>query len=254
MPSLTPSDAFSDIVFVNNVAIHAQIGRDSWGREKEQPALITVRVSSSIQKAGDTDDINDTMDYRKIYKAVTSFDKQKLSGPVDLATQVCSVVLAAVGGSRIDALINLPRGLIHSKGVLIQMVMSQETQSCPEIDVESSALLIQELTVPCVIGIGEHERPRKQPVMVSLKLEGGKIEPDSLLLPLEAIFQKFETSSYFTLEAFATEMARFVLLELKTGLSKVTVRASKPAVFAAADGPGVEITRTANFFERELSG
>jgi hypothetical protein len=45
-------------------------------------------------------------------------------------------------------------------------------------------------------------------------------------------------------------MARFVLLDLNVGLRKVTVSAYKPAVFAAAEGPGVEITRTIDFFKR----
>jgi hypothetical protein len=46
-------------------------------------------------------------------------------------------------------------------------------------------------------------------------------------------------------------VAKFVLFEFDTGFSKVTVSAYKPAVFAAAEGPGVEITRTKDFFNKK---
>jgi 7,8-dihydroneopterin aldolase/epimerase/oxygenase len=266
------SNARADIVFVRNVSIQAEIGLDSWGRPKQQMALISVRLSTSVQKAGETDNIDDTMDYRKIYKALTSLDKRKFPGPLNLAEQVCFDVLKAVDGSRIETNVVLPKGLLHSEGVAVDFVMSQVLErngEFPVRTVENSALFVHKLGIPCVIGIGAHERPRKQPVVVDLKFESGRINPDNLLLPFDRIFQvclasihiyichlpivsqTFETSSFLTLEAFVTAMARFVLLELNTGLSKVTVSAYKPAVFAAAEGPGVEIVRTVDSFPKE---
>jgi len=49
-----------------------------------------------------------------------------------------------------------------------------------------------------------------------------------------------------TLEALVTEVARDLVFEL--GYLKVTVNAYKPSVFAAAEGPGVEIVRTRSMF------
>jgi hypothetical protein len=43
-----------------------------------------------------------------------------------------------------------------------------------------------------------------------------------------------------------TELARHLICDL--GYQKATISAYKPSVFAAADGPGVEIVRTREMF------
>jgi dihydroneopterin aldolase len=58
--------------------------------------------------------------------------------------------------------------------------------------------------------------------------------------------QAIEESSYYTIEAFATNVAR-VACHLP-GASVVTVRAYKPAALAFAGSSGVEITRDRTFF------
>lgn len=55
--------------------------------------------------------------------------------------------------------------------------------------------------------------------------------------------QRFEKSSYHTLEAFVSAIARYCIVDLQ--YQGATVSAYKPSVFAAAEGPGVEIYRTA---------
>lgn len=45
-------------------------------------------------------------------------------------------------------------------------------------------------------------------------------------------------------------MAEFILCELKTEWTTVTVSAEKPVIFAFAKGPGVEITRTIDDFAK----
>jgi FolB domain-containing protein len=152
-----------DIVFVRNVSIQAEIGLDSWGRPKPQPALISVRVSFSIEKAGVTDNIEDCMDYRKIYKAITNLNNHVASGPAELATRVCLRVLNAVDGERIETTVKLPKGLLQSEGISVDMAMSFATS------LMRADLLVHKLVIPCIIGIGAHERPRKQPVIVDLK-------------------------------------------------------------------------------------
>lgn len=63
--------------------------------------------------------------------------------------------------------------------------------------------------------------------------------------------QKFEASEYLTLEKFATEVAYFILHDLQANCSTVTVSAYKSAIFAAAEGPGVELTRAMSDFEKQ---
>jgi dihydroneopterin aldolase len=61
--------------------------------------------------------------------------------------------------------------------------------------------------------------------------------------------QRCEKSSFLTLEAFVTDIARHLVIDL--GCERVTVSALKPRVFGAADGPGVEIVRTREMFQEK---
>ena len=53
-----------------------------------------------------------------------------------------------------------------------------------------------------------------------------------------------------TLEAFVAVVATKSLIRFDA--AEVTVNAYKPSVFAAADGPGVEITRGRDFLESSV--
>jgi FolB domain-containing protein len=173
-----------DIVFVRNVSIQAIVGADSWGRPKPQPALISVRVSFSIEKAGTTDNIDDCMDYRKIYKAITNLATQNFDNLADLARKVSGHVLEAVDGERIETKVLLPKGLLQSEGVSLETVWTRGSKEFPHI--MQSDLSIHKLVIPCVIGIGAHERPVKQPVIIDLKIDWG-LGTDTALFNL--IFQ-----------------------------------------------------------------
>jgi dihydroneopterin aldolase len=61
------------------------------------------------------------------------------------------------------------------------------------------------------------------------------------------VWQRCETSTFLTLEAFVEAIARHTIFDL--GYSRVTVNAYKPSVFAAAEGPGVEVVRTTKSYE-----
>lgn len=63
--------------------------------------------------------------------------------------------------------------------------------------------------------------------------------------------KKYEASEFLTLEKFVTNMAEFILCELKTEWKVATVSAEKPNIFAFAKGPGVEITRSIDDFAKK---
>lgn len=57
--------------------------------------------------------------------------------------------------------------------------------------------------------------------------------------------QKFESTSYSTIERFATEVAKFLIVNQQW--TEVSVSARKSSIFGAADGPGVEILRSSDY-------
>lgn len=57
--------------------------------------------------------------------------------------------------------------------------------------------------------------------------------------------QKFEPTSYSTIEMFATEVAKFLIDNQRW--TEVSVSTRKASIFGAADGPGVEILRSSDY-------
>lgn len=81
----------------------------------------------------------------------------------------------------------LPNGLLESEGVSAHLHIAENGTA------EAKYCEIHKMVVPCVLGIGDHERPRKQPVVVDLKLDGAYLtthgEGLSSTLEYERIFR-----------------------------------------------------------------
>jgi FolB domain-containing protein len=166
------SDTPQDVVFVRNVAIQAKVGLDCWQREKPQPVIVSLRISTSTKRAGASDKIEDTMDYRKIYKFLTSLGGKEFSEIPELAFMICGWDQLNVRDHElIQCTIELPKALRHSEGVVFECsTKGRPTHSDAWIDWKAT-LLVRDLRISCIIGIGEQERIHKQPVIVNLKLE-----------------------------------------------------------------------------------
>ncbi|KAI9775357.1 MAG: trifunctional dihydropteroate synthetase [Geoglossum umbratile] len=238
-----------DIVFIRDIAIRAIVGHDCWHRAKAQSISATLRISTSIHRAGQTDNIADALDYRPIYKAATALDSQQFPELISFTRAICDSALEASAGQSVEATVRLQNALLHADGVELEASMTKAQDGTPIAVWEPKTLRVADLRIPCIIGVGAHERVQKQPLIANLTISGklvGEGHADYQVL-LGTIFERFEKSSYLTIEAFVTAVAKFVIFDL--GFDEVTVSARKPSVFSMADGPGVEITRTRDSFQ-----
>jgi dihydroneopterin aldolase/2-amino-4-hydroxy-6-hydroxymethyldihydropteridine diphosphokinase/dihydropteroate synthase len=164
-----------DVVFVRNVAIHTIVGLDCWQRVKPQPIILSFRVSSSVKLAGVSDNIDDTMDYRQIYKFMTSLGTQEFLDITGVAETLFGWnELNQHDHALVQCTIQLPKALLHSEGVVLEctMVDQRSVHDDSIINPESVQIFVRDLRISCIIGIGAHERIHKQPVVVNLKLRG----------------------------------------------------------------------------------
>ena len=113
-----------DFVFVRGVRILANVGPDAWGRNKPQPLIISATIPFSIQQAGMSDNIEHTLDYRTVYKAIRSFDTldtdpnpRQFGTPMRLAAQIL-LKLGIREWARLD--IVAPKALLHADGVVMR--------------------------------------------------------------------------------------------------------------------------------------
>lgn len=62
-----------DIIFLGGLKIDTIIGIYDWEREKKQTVILDIEMAHDIKKAAETDDIEDTLDYKAVSQAVISF-------------------------------------------------------------------------------------------------------------------------------------------------------------------------------------
>jgi D-erythro-7,8-dihydroneopterin triphosphate epimerase len=116
-------------------------------------------------------------------------------------------------------------------------------------------IIVEDLLLRCFIGAQDWEREKKQDVLINLRLDTditAAANSDNIADALnyrtitKAIITHVEESSYFTVEALATAIARICVID--HGAARVKVRVEKPGALRFAKSVGVEIEREAADF------
>ena len=116
-------------------------------------------------------------------------------------------------------------------------------------------IIIEDLLLRCIIGAQDWEREKKQDVLINLRLDTdirAAATSDNIADALnyrtitKAIIAHVEGSSYYTVEALATAIARICVVEHRA--ARVMVRLEKPGALRFAKSVGVVIEREAADF------
>jgi len=65
--------SFIDIIFLGGLKIDTIIGIYDWERETRQTVILDIEMANDIKKAAETDDIEDTLDYKAVSQTVIDF-------------------------------------------------------------------------------------------------------------------------------------------------------------------------------------
>jgi len=121
-------------------------------------------------------------------------------------------------------------------------------------------IIIKDLLVRGIIGISERERAQRQDILVNITLFGdittaGKSDDINDCINYRTVAKKtiayIERSARYTVEALASDIARFCLEE--PGVQGVQVRVEKPGAVRFAQSVGVEIERYHQAGEPEIN-
>ncbi|KAJ5095531.1 hypothetical protein NUU61_004887 [Penicillium alfredii] len=182
------------------------------------------------------------------------------------AAWVNSAPIAADYG-QCEVELHLPKALLRADGGLLyrcvtvwgyhQRARSAEAEAidsavrCPVVLEEE--FRIDGIRCYCILGVNSHERVEKQAVVISLEFKGpgqlawGSTVVDTYQTMTRAVAEKVEETSFQTVEALATFVARIVTVDF--GNERVTVLVEKPSALAFVQRSGVEITRSQEFFK-----
>ncbi|KAI9926162.1 hypothetical protein AWENTII_002192 [Aspergillus wentii] len=106
----------------------------------------------------------------------------------------------------------------------------------------------------CILGINPHERLEKQAVFTTLRFQGPGLQEwstkfiDNYQEMTRVVAERVEATSFGSVEALATLIARIVTMEF--GHEEVTVLVQKPSALGFVEGAGLECTRSRAYFEK----
>ena len=111
-----------DKVLINNLQVETIIGIFDWEREVKQVVSIDLEMEFDNKKAAKSDDIKDTLDYKKVGKRITAFvEKSKYKLVERLAEQIAKLVLKEFPVSSVTVSLMKPGAMRGSESVGIRI-------------------------------------------------------------------------------------------------------------------------------------
>lgn len=87
-----------DIVFIRDLRIDAVVGIYDWERRIRQAVRLDLEMGTDIRKAGETDAIEDTLDYKAVAKRVIAFVEESEFQLVEtMAERIAGLLMAEFG-------------------------------------------------------------------------------------------------------------------------------------------------------------
>ncbi|KAF9109694.1 trifunctional dihydropteroate synthetase [Mortierella sp. AM989] len=256
-----------DKICIRDLTVRNIIGVDAWERSKRQPIIINLVVYTSVSQAGDTDHLPYSIHYGVLCKTVEAHsEKSEFRSVEALADSIARVVISKCHAPKITVRVDKPRALLHaaSAGVEITRSRSDYTEEqlagtvlCPLQFNKQDIIFVKDLKLSCIIGVNPWEREEEQIVVLNLQIYPGMDDTTDRKADyvskthnyrtiVRTITKYIEASSYKTVEAFVTSVARIAIE--KCHVSKITVKMEKPSAIVFAGSAGVEITRDRAFF------
>ncbi len=82
-----------DIVYIRDLRIETVIGIYGWEREIRQTVSLDIEMGADIRRAGETDHINDTLDYKSVAKRIIDFVEKSEFQLVEALAENCSQII-----------------------------------------------------------------------------------------------------------------------------------------------------------------
>lgn len=119
-------DQVSDRIFIRDLLVRGVIGLNEWERKQKQDILINLTVFSDLRRAGATDDVANTLNYRSVTKAVIALVESSSFFLVEaLATEIARLVIVDFGVLRVIVRVEKPGALRFASSVGVEIDRSE---------------------------------------------------------------------------------------------------------------------------------
>lgn len=118
-----------DRIFIQDLLLRCIIGVYPEEREEVQDVVINLSLSADLRKAGRTDDIHDTVDYKRIKKRI----RQHVTGHAfnlieKVAHDVAAICLDHEGVEAVTVRVDKPGALRFARSVAVEIERRREDQ------------------------------------------------------------------------------------------------------------------------------
>ncbi|KAG0345126.1 trifunctional dihydropteroate synthetase [Podila humilis] len=257
----------NDKIVIRDLTVRNIIGVDAWERSKRQPIIINLVVYTSVSQAGDTDHLPYSIHYGILCKTVEAHsEKTEFRSVEALADSIARVVITKCHAPKITVRVDKPRALLHAASAGVEITRQKSDYSSEQLAGTAptplrfnlqDVIFVKDLRLSCIIGVNPWEREEEQIIVLNLQIYPGFDDSTDRKADyvssthnyrtiVRTITKYIEASSYKTVEAFVTSVARIAVE--KCHVSKITVKMEKPSAIVFAGSAGVEITRDRAFF------
>ncbi|MCP4204737.1 MAG: dihydroneopterin aldolase [bacterium] len=116
------TDRANDKILIRDLLLRGIIGLNEWEREKKQDILINLTIFADLGRAGATDDVQHTLNYRSITKAVIRLVESTSYYLVEaLGAEIARVAIVDFGARRVVVRVEKPGALRFANSVGIEI-------------------------------------------------------------------------------------------------------------------------------------
>jgi FolB domain-containing protein len=111
-----------DQIIIKDLLLRGIIGINDWEREKKQDILINVVMFGDISRAGESDNLKHSINYRTVSKKIIKHVENNKPYTVEaLATQISKICLKEKGVLRVRVRVEKPGALRYARSVGVEI-------------------------------------------------------------------------------------------------------------------------------------
>ena len=120
--------AYNDKIYIRDLSIRCIIGVNQDERTEKQDVVINVILFTDTRKAGQTDDLDDSVDYKKVKKTILSLVESSEFLLIEkLADEIAKVCLDDLKVQKVSVTVDKPGVLRYTRSVAVEIVRTRES-------------------------------------------------------------------------------------------------------------------------------
>ena len=113
---------YKDKIFIEDLLLRCVIGINDWERKVKQDVLISIELFLSLEKAGKTDSLEDSIDYKKLNKKIIQMVEGSQFYLIEaLAEEIAKICLEEEKVKAVRVILRKPHALRFAKNVGVEI-------------------------------------------------------------------------------------------------------------------------------------